>query len=339
MPTTTVPLEPQDVELLRRVGASSRVSESTLAVGSVLLAGCAIAFFLMGRETASAPGLSLAMDASGLVVLLATPALLWFVRRRNRRAATAIDVRIAQGQKFVVQGTLQEATAVAPRRVRYVVEGHAVDTFPVLGLDTPGSHLPGRTLRTFTALANTPVELHCVGWNQDAYLLFRAHYPQTRQPVRSRRAATAADRRRAGHANRRFVAFAALGLGALVLVIAWQSGFDAGLSAFIGGYMALIWALVFALSALPGWLRARRLTHWHTVEGPVTEIFVSPVSTGKNSVDASWYRIDGQAFSSFDVGGSAQLGNQVTVEWLGGERGEDGGRVVSLQRSAPGAGA
>ncbi|RZI73566.1 MAG: hypothetical protein EOP80_11990 [Variovorax sp.] len=339
MAIATVPLEPQDVELLRRVGAGSRFGQTTLAVGSVLLAGCAGAFFSMGRETASAPALSLAMYASGLVVLLATPGLLWFVRRRNLRAAAAIDERIAQGQKFIVQGMLREATAVVPGRVRYVVDGHALDTFPVLGLDTPGSHVPGRMLRTFTALANTPVELHCVGWNQDAYLLLRAHYPQTRQPVRSRRAATAADRRRAGRANRRFVAFVALGLGALVLVIAWQSGFDASLTAFIGGYMALVWALVLALSALPGWLRARRLTHWHTVQGPVTEILVSPVSTGKNSVDASWYRIDGQTFSSFDVGGTAQLGNQATIEWLGSERGEDGGRVVSLQRSAPGAGA
>ncbi len=338
MPTATVPLEPQDVELLQRVGASSRVPQTTLAVGGVLLAGCAVAFFLMGRETASAPGLSLAMYASGLVVLFAMPGLLWFVRRRNRRAATAIGERIARGQKFVVQGTLQEATAVAPGRVRYVVDGHPVDTLPVLGLDTPNSHLPGRKLCAFTGLANTPIELHCVGWNQDTYLLLRAHYPQTRQPMRSRRTATSADRRRAGRANRRFVAFAALGLGALVLVIAWQSGFDAGLTVFIGGYMALVWALVFAFGALPGWLRVRRLTHWHTVQGPVTEILVSPVSTGKNSVNASWYRIDGQAFSNFDAGGSAQLGNQATVEWLGGERGEDGGRVVSLQRSAPGPG-
>lgn len=334
MPTTNVPLEPQDIALLRRVGDSTHASKTTLVVCCGLLVLCAGALFWLGRETASVPGLALAMDVSAFLVLLVTPALLWLARRRNRQATAVIDGLIAQGYKYVVRGMLEEASAQPPGRARYVVDGHPVDTFPVLGLDTRASHIPGRTLRTLGTLRNTSVELHCVGWNGDAYLLLRIHYPQTRTPVRSQRDASADDRRRAGRANRRFVGFVALGLAALVLVSAWASGADAKLTAFIAGYMALIWSLVFAFGALPGWLRARRLTHLHTVQGPITEILVAPVPTGKRTVDTSWYRVDGQLFSGFDIDGRAQLGNQVTVEWLGGARGEDGGRVISLQRSA-----
>ncbi|MET0543836.1 MAG: hypothetical protein ABWZ88_18995 [Variovorax sp.] len=334
-----MPLAPRDIELLRRASASSRAGPATLVFCSIALVVCSVLLLFMARELATFPDMALAARALALLVLLLAPVVFWLGRRRDRKGTAFFDAAIAHGRKFVVQGRLQDAELLPPHRIRYTIDGQTLDAMPLLGLDTRSSCPAGRSLVSFRALANTPVELHCIAWNPGTWLLLQAHYPAARRAARKQRAALTADRRRAGFADRRFMTIVAAGLSALVLVIAWQSGFDATMTGFIAGYMALVWVAVLAFGAVPGWIRARRHLVLHTVSGPVTEICTARVPTGRRLVEASWYRIDGQLFPTFDVDGSALLGNQVTVEFLGGEHSEDGGRVVALQRQARGIGA
>lgn len=332
---TPLPLAPEDIELLQRVGAASHSGPWAQAVFSLLLALCATTLFMVGRLDGAPSGLAWAMNLSALATLAVAIVLVWLDMRRDRATPQATRDAIARNRKFVVRGTLEQAAALPGGLLRYTIDGQVLDVVPVLALDTRRSHVAGRTLRSFTHLANAPVEVHCVQREPQAHLLLQTHYTATRPPTRTQRPAEAADRRRAGAGHRRFMGFVVLAAVLLVLAAAWAEGFDSGMSFFLAWYATVIVALVFAIGSLPAMLRARRFKILHTVNGPVTEIVVAPVPSGKRMVDASWYRVDGQLFPALDIETTAQLGNQVTVEFLGGARSHDGGRVVSLQRSMP----
>lgn len=332
---TSQPLTPDDVEMLRRVDLAARTPAAGLAVLAVLLAGCALVFVVIGRLAGAPPGLALAMNAAALVTLLLGVWLFTHRTRIDRRLAQATREALAKNSKFTVAGTVDHVAALPGGALRYTVDGQFhVDVVPVLGLDAPRSHATGRPLTAVRHLAQAPVEIECVARDNAVHLLLRTRYPMARQAMRTERPATSRDRRRAGRSDRRFMGVVLAGGAVLAIGTAWADGFRPGFGLFMAGYAAAICALVFVVGVLPQLLRARRFTHLHTVSGPVTEILTAQVPQGKHTAEVHWFRVDGQLFGALDLKTDAQLGNQVTVEFLGNARAADGGRVVSLQRSA-----
>jgi hypothetical protein len=269
------------------------------------------------------------------VLMIVAASWTWRHRRRTMRP---MREAIARNQKHVVRGTLTRVETLDwPRnRLRYFIDGEAVEVELLLKIDSRKSYTFNLKLGRFEYPDNVPVELHCIVLGPDITLLLQAQYPDTPQATRTVRPVGASDlawvRKKI-----RFVLIVMAGIGCFLTMVIGLGARSSYTPRELAVVLAAIWILTLFFFVSPTQRQARNNAKVVVIEGPVTEIVSAHVRIGRNGMDLQWYRVGGALFcpEGADVrGGPAKLGQQVTFEFMTRDgRGSDG-RFMNFRTGA-----
>jgi hypothetical protein len=327
-----------DLELLRLAGAANTLKASMNAMLVVVFAfTCGLMSWavLSGETYGDNTAISTNVALVSLALALAVSFWMW---RQWRRTIRPLRAAIEHNEKRIVCGTLTRVEMLPKGRLRYIVDGAAVEVDLLLGVDSRASYMFRRPLDSFLHLTDVAVELHCIALGPDITMLLQAHYPLTPQPTRTERPVDGGDQDRATNEAKSTASTTTGCLFAVLLLIGLALRFATGSTkgAVLGtAALGLCMFAILPFVVLPRLLRARRSTGVVAIEGPVTEIIKSQVRYGKtaSSFDVSWYRVGGVLYCPFGAGaeGKADLGQFVKFEFMTGKGRTDNGKLMYFQ--------
>lgn len=332
-PTTSEALSPHNLQSLHRLAAQAPTEVRWLKVFCTTSLVAGALFLAVQRHfqfdvTGLLPTLVLVLGGGG--------ALLWgWTRWRQKRLWQPLRAAVAQGHKQVLRGRLSAVEALDDGRLRYVVDGQAVELLPLAGPLEPHAVPHDARVRGLLALRDVDVALHWIARGPDR-LLLELQLPDQPAPTQAVRETAADDLRHAHRQARQLLGFFAVLVPVIALVVASQAGFEARTLGLVLGMCAVTWLLMGGIARLLARQQRLQCTHMHTFTGTLSEQFSTVSQIGNRPAQIwLWYRIGGYLVQVPARIAGVQLGERLTVNYLvRADAPQAGGLLTQVERAS-----